>query len=148
MLATDLITNSSTAIPAGTAVARTFSLLESTKGQSLRSDASVALSAPRTIRIAHATRSLKGLRDQTSNLPAPDITFDRHLCRLDQNIVQTKYLDPNFAVNYSVQLVIEVPRLGASTPSAINVSDAIKHLISMLTASSDANLIRILNNET
>lgn len=148
MLATDLVTNSSTAIPAGTAQARTFSLLEATKGQSLRSDPSVALTNPRSIRIAHTTRTLKGLRDQTSNLPAPDIIFDRHLSRLDQNISQTKYLDPNFAVNFSIQLVCEVPRLGASTPSVVNVSDAIKHLISMLTAASDANLIRLLNNET
>lgn len=148
MLASDLIINPSTAIPVGTVSARTFSLLEAIKGRSVRSDPSVALTVPRSITVAHTTQMLKGFKDQTSNLPAPDVTVDRHLCRYDQNISQTKYLDPNFLINYGIQLVISVPRLGVATPSVTNISDALKALVSMLTASGDANLIRLLNNET
>lgn len=145
-LPSDLVLDSTAAIGVGTLPALTLSLTGGV--QSIRSEAAYALTAPRTLRIAHAVRRLKGLRDQASNILAPDVVFDRHLVRFDSNVAQTKYLDPEFLINQSIQLVIEIPRLGASSPTPLDTAGRLKALVSMLTAASNANLFRVLNNES
>lgn len=148
MLAIDLILDPSTAIAAGTSSPDTYSLLSNNQGSSVRSVASKALTNPENLRISHSTRSLKGFRTQAnSSVNAPDVIFDRHLVRVDFNCPQTTHLDPNFAINRSVQIVIEVPRLAGATPTAANISDDLKSVVSMLLASTNANLVRILNLE-
>lgn len=148
MLSQDLTLNPSTAIAAGTNAATVYALLSATQGKSQRSVASVATTAPKVFQIAHSTRSAKAFKTAANaSVPAPDIIFDRHLVRLDENVVQTTHIDPEFRVNRSVQLVLEVPRLGASTPTPTQIADSLKALVSMLDASTQANLIRILNNE-
>lgn len=151
MLAEDLTLDPSTAIAAGTSSPSIYSRkgwvdLQST----VRSVASVALTAPENLKIAHSTRSLKGLKTQANaSVPAPDVIIDRHLVRLDINVPTTTHLDPEYKIIKSVQLVIEVPRLGvASSPTAAQIADDVKSVVSMLCASSNANLVRLLNNES
>ena len=150
MLATDLVLNASTAITAGASAPITLSLLDAAKGISVRNDPASALTNPKSLRIAHTTRTIKGLWDGTNSaVKGPDLIMDRHLCRLDKNIAQTRYLDPNFAVNYSIQLVLETPRgLGASNPTVAQIATSLLELVSSLLAGSNANLTRILNGET
>lgn len=150
MLSTDLVLNPSTAIAAGSATPLTYSLLESVKGTSVRSDPSVATTNPRNVRISHSTRVSKTKFKLVANasVPAPDVVFDRHLVRLDSNVTQSTHLDPQFAINRSVQIVIELPRLGASTPTVVQLMDDLLAIVSMLRAGTNANLIKLLNNET
>lgn len=150
MLASDLTIDASTAIAAGTAGSITFSLLGGNVNQrSTRTVASLATTNPRAIQIAHSVRTEKGFKTVANqSVPAPDIVFDRHLVRMDSNIIQSLCLDPNARVNQSIQIVIETPRLGASSPTPTNLMDNLLALVAMLRASSNANFIRILNNET
>lgn len=145
-LASDLVLDSTAAIAVGTLPAITFSLIGGT--QSIRSDAVYSASNPRQLRFAHTTRKLKGFRDAVNNFAAPDVTFDRHLCRLDFNIVQNRYLDPEFLIGSSIQLVVDTPRFGTSSPTTLDIGNRLKAMVSMLTAGSNANLGRWLNNET
>lgn len=149
MLAIDLSLDSSTAITAGTSNARTASLLGGNDPKSsVRSVAAVALTAPENLRISHTVRTAKGFRTAANaSVPASDVLFDRHLVRLDKNVTQSTHLDPEFRINRSIQLVIESPRLGASTPTAAQLADDLLSIVSMLRAGTNANLIRVLNLE-
>jgi hypothetical protein len=150
MLSSDLTLDPSTAITAGTASPTIYSLLNGNDpNSSVRSAAAVALTYPENLRIAHSKRAAKGFYQVASPaLAAPPILFDRHLIRLDTNVAQTTHLDPEFRVNRSIQIVIEVPRLGASTPTHTQLADDLLSIVSMLRASTNANLIRILNLES
>lgn len=150
MLASDLSLDASTAISAGTAGAIVFSLLGGNQSsQSIRTVASLATTNPRSLKVAHSVRTEKGFRTVANqSVPAPDIIFDRHLIRMDNNVVQSLCLDPNSRVNHSIQLVVETPRLGASSPTVTVLMDNLLALVAMLRASSNANFIRFLNNET
>lgn len=150
MLASDLSLDSSTAIAAGTAGTVTFSLLGGGQpSQSIRTVAALALTNPRSLKVAHSVRTEKGFKTVANqSVPAPDVVFDRHLIRMDTNVVQTICLDPNARVNHSIQLVIETPRLGASSPTVTNLMDNLLALVAMLRASSNSNFVRLLNNET
>lgn len=149
MLAIDLTLDPSTAIAADAADAKTYSLLSSESGRAVRARADVATTNPKQLTISHSLRTLKGLRSvANSSVSGQDVVFDRHMIRLDENIVQTLVLDPEFKVNSSVYLVIETPRLGASTPTAAALAGGIKRIISMLLASTNANLVRVLNWES
>lgn len=148
MLATDLILDPSTSIAAGTSSPTTYSLLNNVSGSSVRSAAAVAQTNPENFRIAHSVRTAKGFKTTANaSVPAPDVIFDRHLCRLDINCVQTTHLDPEFRLNRSVQIVFEIPRLGAGTPTPLQMADDLKSIVSMLDASTRANLVRIFNGE-
>jgi hypothetical protein len=150
MLASDLTLDSSTAITAGTSNSTVFALLGgNSPSQSIRSVAALATTNPRFLRIAHSMRTEKGFKTVANqSVPAPDITFDRRLIRLDTNVVQTQMLDPMKRVNRSVQIVLESPRLGAESPTVTQVVDDLLAVVAMLRASTNANLIRILNSET
>lgn len=150
MLASDLTLNSATAISAGSSNALVFSLLGgNSPTASLRSVAAVSTTNPVTFKIAHSVRVEKGFKTVANqSVPAPDITFDRHLVRRDSSVVQTTHLDPNKRVNRSIQIVVETPRLGAESPTVTQLIDDLLGLVSMLSASSNANLVRLLNGET
>lgn len=138
----------STAWSVGTSDSQTWSLLGIAGDRSQRSKASVALTNPSVLTLANTVRTIKSLRSVSNSAVAgQDIVFDRHLVRLDTNVAQTLVLDPEFKVNRSVQLVLEVPRLGASTPTSTNMSDDICRIVTMLRTSSLANLVRVLNSE-
>jgi hypothetical protein len=148
MLAIDLVLDPSTAITAGTSSPTTYSLLNNVAGSSVRSAAAVAQSNPENFRIGHSTSVAKSFKTAANaSVPAPDVIFDRHLCRLDINNVQTTRLDPEFRINTSVLVQFIVPRLGAETPTAAMLADALLSVVSMLRAGTNANLIRILNGE-
>jgi hypothetical protein len=148
MLGNDITLNSLAQTPAGTDAATTYSILEMAGGKSTRASAADSATNPRTLKIAHSQRVLKGRKLATnSSVPGPDLIFDRRLYREDVNQAQTLILDPNGDANLSVQVVIETPRLGADSPSVIEVADAIKRFANFMTASSNANLIRFLNGE-
>lgn len=149
MLAIDLTLDPSTAIAADAADAKTYSLISQESSKAVRSRADVATTTPHQLTTSHSTRTVKGMRSvANSSVSGQDVVFDRHMIRLDRNIAQTLVLDPTFKVNAAVYLVIEVPRLGASTPTLANVAGDIKRIIAMLLASSNANLQRILNWES
>jgi hypothetical protein len=149
MLSTDLTLDPSTAITAGTSSATVYSLLPGTTvNVTNRTASAVSQTAPENFRIAHSVRTEKGFKTPANaSTPAPDIVFDRHLCRLDINHTQTSRLDPNFRINRSVQILIEVPRLGSESPTVTQVADDLLSIVSMLRASSNANLIRVLAGE-
>lgn len=118
-------------------------------GQSIRSVASVATTAPHILKIGHSTRSIKGLRYSATKQQSPDVVIDRHLVRIDK-VAATPTLglsDPTFSITYGAQLVIEVPRIGADTPATQLVMDQILRIISMLNPSGNAGLIQLLNGE-
>jgi hypothetical protein len=96
MLASDLALNSADAITAGTSNSATYSLLGgNSTTASVRSVAAVATTNPKTFKIANSIRIEKGFKTVANqSVPAPDITFDRRLVRLDHNLVQTSHLDP------------------------------------------------------
>lgn len=150
MLAEDLILDPSIAIAAGTSSPSIYSRKGWTDLQStVRSVASVALTAPENLKIAHTTRALKGLKTAANaSVPATDVILDRHLVRLDIVVPTTTHSDPDFKIIKSCQLVIEVPRVGASTPTANSIADDLKSIVSMLFAASNANLVRLLNGES
>lgn len=150
MLASDLILDSSTAIAAGTSNSTTYSLLGgNSSSRSIRSVAAVATTNPKTFTTAHSVRTEKGFKTAANqSVPAPDLVFDRHLCRLDTNVVQTQCLDPNKRVTRSIQLVVETPRLGAESPTVVQLMDDLLSIVAMLRASTNANFVRLLNNET
>lgn len=145
MLSTDLSINASTAVPAGTNAARTLSLGAVGGGASIRSDAATALTAPEVLEIRHNKRALR----LKSSVTADDVSvsFDRHVLRLSKHRPATNALDPDFKTNLTVSLLIEVPSGPGITVTSTQVSDALKSLVSMLTTSTDANLVRVLNNE-
>jgi hypothetical protein len=148
----DLSNNPSTALTAGTSSALTFALVSApTAGsQSVRSVASVATTAPHVMKISHSVRLVKSLKYAANKQNAPDVVIDRHLVRVDK-VAPTPtlgYSDPNFGITYGAQLVIEVPRIGADTPSAQLVMDQVLRCLVMLNPSSNAGLIKLMNNET
>lgn len=150
MLASDLTLDSSVAIAAGTANSTVYSLLGgNSPTSSIRSVAAVSATAPKTIRVAHSTRTEKSFKTVANqSVPAPDITFDRHLIRLDATIVQTQVLDPAARVKRSVQIVFESPRLGSESPTTTQLVDDLLALVASLRASTNANAIRLFNGET
>lgn len=148
MLAIDLTLDPSVAIAAGTSSPTVYSLLSNTVGKSIRSAAAVAQTNPETFTVGHTTSSEKSFKTQANaSVPAPDVIFDRHVVRLDTNVAQTTHLDPTYRINRSVYINFVVPRLGASTPTAAQLADDLLSIVSMLRASTNANLIRILNLE-
>lgn len=149
MLSTDLTLNPATAITAGSADSKVFAVTQTGENMAIRSVASLATTNPQQLKISHSVRTIKGLKSAANAaLTGQDIVFDRHLIRLDKNVVQTKVLDPEQRVNRSIQIVIEVPRLAGETPTATNVGDDLLSIISMLNASTWANLVRVLNWES
>lgn len=150
MLASDLTLDSSTAISAGTANSTVYSLLGgNSSSQSIRSVAAVSTTNPKTFKIAHSVRQEKGFKTVANqSVPAPDLVFDRHLCRVDANVVQTQCLDPNKRVNRSTQIVIETPRLGTESPTTVQLIDDLLALVAMFRASTNANFVRLMNGET
>lgn len=148
MLATDLTLNPNTTIAQGTDSAVIYSLLSNNNGKSTRSAASLSQTNPRQLSIAHSTRTSKGFKTAANaSVPAPDVIFDRHLIRLDSNVEQASHLDPEYRVSRSIQIVIETPRMGADSPTSLELADDLKGIVSMLDASTRANLNRILNGE-
>lgn len=151
MLSTDLIVDPATAITAGTANSRTFSLLGGgTPERTVRSVASLANTQPYELSIGHLKRKLKGFKSfENASVPAPDVTVDRHTVRLDYNMPTDTLRDPDYRLKLVTQLTIELPRLGITdTPTTVMIADSIKALASMLLATSNANLLRLLNHES
>lgn len=146
MLNTDLSINAATAVPAGTSNARTLALGAVGGGSSVRSDASVALTAPEILTVTHSKRNVK-LQSAVAANDTITVLMDRHVLRLSKAKPATNALDPDYKSGLNVSLLIEVPIGPGIAVTSTNVSDAIKALVSMLTASADANLIRILNGE-
>jgi hypothetical protein len=146
----DLANNPNTALTAGTAGNKTFSLVSPPSGgRSLRSVAAQILSEPLTLEIAHSTRSLKGLRYAATSQVAPDIILDSHMTRFDWHTPLTTLgiADPSFACKTSARLVIEVPRAGADTPTTQEIMDLILRNLVLLNPSTNAGLVRLLNGE-
>lgn len=149
MLSTDLTLNPATSITVGSADSKVFAITQNGENMTIRSVASLATTNPNQLKITHSVRTIKGLKSAANAaLTGQDIVFDRHLIRLDKNVVQTKVLDPEQRVNRSVQIVIEVPRLAGETPTATNMGDDLLSVVSMLNASTWANLVRVLNWES
>jgi hypothetical protein len=153
MFDVELSNNPSTALTAGASSAVIFSLLQApsagTGGQSIRSVAAVSTTAPHVLKIGHTTRSVKGIRYTANKAAAPDVVIDRHLIRIDK-VAPTPtlgYSDPSNQITYGAQLVVEVPRIGADTPSTQLVMDQILRILVMLNPSSNAGLIKLLNGE-
>lgn len=151
MFAIDLTNSPSAPLTAGTASVLNFSLLSAPMGagQSIRSVATVATTAPHTLKIGHSTRSIKGLRYSATKQQSPDVIIDRHLVRVDK-VAATPTLglsDPTFAITFGAQLVIEVPRIGADTPTPQLVMDQILRIVTMLNPSGNAGLIQLMNGE-
>jgi hypothetical protein len=152
MFDTDLANNPATALSAGTAANLTFSLLSTPSngdGSSVRSVASVALTAPHTCTIAHGFRRVKGLRFSASNIAAPDIVIDRHIVNF-RKVAATPTLliaDPEFKIAYSGQVTLEVPRLGADTPTTALVMDQLLRALVMLNPGANAGAVKLLNGE-
>jgi len=152
MLATDLTLDSSTAITAGTSNSAVFSLMAPVSGvnnSAVRSVASVALTAPVSLKIAHSTRTIKGLKTVSNpSISGSEVIFDRHLVRKDTTVAQTGHLDPAFKIARSVQVVFEMPRLGSESPTTVQMIDDLLAVVAMLRASSNANLVRLFNGES
>jgi len=149
MLSTDLTLNPNTAITAGSADSLVYAITTSGDNTTVRSVAASATTNPKQLKISHSVRTIKGLKSAANAaLTGQDIVFDRHLIRLDKNVVQTKVLDPEQRVNRSVQIVIEVPRLAGETPTVTNLGDDLLSIVSMLNATTWANLTRIVNWES
>jgi hypothetical protein len=148
MLPTDVNLDASTAIAAGTNATTTYSLLSNEGGQSLRSAAALSLTNPRNLSVKHSVRTGKTFRTAANaSVPASDIIFDRHLIRLDTNMPQSTHLDQEFRINRSIQIVIEVPRIGGSSPTSLMIADDLKALVAFLDSSTRANLVRLMNGE-
>lgn len=148
MLDSDITLNSLAQTPAGTNAALVVSRLHTQNGESVYAAASLALTNPAQLRVAHSVRKVTGLTLVTdASRSAGPMLIDRHLIRFDKNKAQTKVNDPEAKLNASIQIVIEVPRLGSESPTVTNISDQLKCLANYLTASTDANLVRILNRE-
>jgi len=148
----ELSNNPATALTVGTAGALTFSLQSpaSPGGQSIRSVSAVATTAPHTLKIGHSTRLVKNMRYTATKASAPDVIIDRHLIRVDKVIAAPTWglSDPNYGITTGAQLVVEVPRLGATdTPSTQMVMDQILRVIVALNPTSNAGLLKLLNNE-
>lgn len=146
----DLVNSPATALTVGTASSLTFSSQGMPAGSaSIRSVASVATTAPHIMKINHSTRMVKNLKYAATRAAAPDVIIDRHLVRVDKVALTPTlgYSDPNFGITYGAQLVVEVPRLGADTPAPQLVMDQILRILVMLNPSSNAGLLRLLNNE-
>lgn len=152
MLSTDITLNASTAIPAGTNSSVVFSLVGgATPERTVRANAATALTQPFELSIGHLKRRIKGFKTAANtSVPAPDVIIDRHTVRLDLVVssLGNPIYDPDNKLRSVMQVTFEVPRLGAVTPTTTTISDMLKQIASMLTASSDANLIRILNHES
>lgn len=150
MLPIDITLNASDSVPLGTAGPATYSLIGGgSMDRTVRSDASVALTVPRLFTTGHLQRKLKGFKSGANiTVGAPDVIVDRHMVRLDNCIQAADFYDPDRRLTTSVQLVIEVPRLGTNTPSLVTISDRVKMLVSVLTINGNAHLSRILNNES
>lgn len=147
----ELSNNPSTALTVGTSSNLVFSLVSNpiSGGQSLRSVSSVVTTAPHTLKIGHSTRLIKGLKYAANKSAAPDVIVDRHLIRVDK-VAPTPTLgisDPNFALAFGAQIVIEVPRLGPDTPTTQSVMDQLLRLLVVLNPSTNAGLLRLLNGE-
>lgn len=149
MLSTDLTLNSATSVTAGTANSLVYSVISQGENQTVRSVAASSTTNPQQLKVSHSVRTIKGLKSAANAaLTGQDIVFDRHLIRLDKNCVQTKVLDPEQRVNRSIQIVIEVPRLAGETPTVVNLGDDLLSIVSMLNASTWANLTRVVNWES
>lgn len=150
MLSTDLTLDASTAISAGSAGSTTYSLIGgATVERTVRSVASLALTAPRELSISHLQRRLKGFRTSSNSaVPAPDVVIDRHTVRLDYTLPATNILDPDSRIRSVVQVTFENPRIGSDSADATGLADELKRIVSMLCSDSAINLQRILNRES
>lgn len=149
MLSTDISLDAGTAITAGTSLAQTYSLIGGASVEkTVRSVASTALSSPKELTIGHLQRRLKGFKTLANvSVPAPDVLIDRHTVRLQAHRGTADIYDPDCRITTVCQLTIEIPRVSPAL-TTIELADEIKKLVSFLLASSNANLIRIVNNES
>lgn len=141
--------NSSAGTPAGTNSPHAFGRISTNGNESVWSAPSVALTNPEQMKFGHSVRRITGLSlAADASKVGPPVLVDRHLIRVDYNQAQTKYNDPDWKLNLSVQIVIETPRLGATdSPTVTETSDLIKCLATFLVGNTDANLIKFLNRE-
>jgi len=149
MLADPLSLNSATAVTAGTSDAQSYGLLSVAGGNSIRSVATLAASAPRTLKVVNATRSKRfsgnvQLAGTAVKTPV-DVITDVTTIRNDVLRVHSSAADPNFEINSWVQIQFGRPR-GCSI-TVTQMSDQLLAIVSMLNASTNANLTKLLNNE-
>lgn len=151
MLPVDLTLDSTIACPVGTLGAEVYSQLWPSSSQTglSRSVSSVATTTPKTLTISHSVRKVKGLKSLANiSIAAPDVIFDRHLVRIDRNVANTTWFDPEFKLNASIQIVLEVPRMGTSSPTTNLMASMLLQLTQMLTNTAYANLVRVCNGES
>jgi len=149
MLADPLSLNSATAVTAGTSDVQSYGLLSVAGGNSIRSVATLAASAPRTLKVVNATRSKRFagnvlLAGTTVKTPV-DVVTDVTTIRNDVLRVHSTAADPNFEITSWVQIQFGRPR-GCSI-TVTQISDQLLAIVSMLNASTNANLTKILNSE-
>lgn len=130
MLATSLTTQNSAA------VAETYELQSIAGSKAVRSVSGRDPGEPRSLTISHQ-RVTRGKTTTGALLYA-----NRHLIRVDSTEVDTL----GQARTMSAQLVLEVPE-GDVQFGATYVKDMLTHITFMLSATSWANLTRVLNNE-
>lgn len=115
----------------------------------MRTVASLATTAPRTLKIVNSQRSKRfagnvGLVGTTVKTSV-DVITDVTTIRNDVWHSHTSAADPNFELTSWVQIQFGRPRgLGLTTTQ---MNDQLLALVSMLDASSLANLAKILNSE-
>jgi hypothetical protein len=149
MLADPLSLNSATAIAAGTSDAQSYGLIEIAGGNSIRTVAALAASAPRSLKITNSTRSKQFggnvlLPGTTWKTPV-GVVWDVTTIRNDVHRVHASAADPNFDITSWVSCQFGRPRGCSMTVTMSN--DQLLAIVSMLDASSLANLTKLLNNE-
>lgn len=149
MLADPLSLNSATAITAGTSDAQSYGLQSIAGGNSVRSVATLAASAPRTLKVVRSTRTkrFKGnveLAGTTVKTPV-DVITDVTTIRNDVFRAHASASDPNLEISSWCQVQFGSPR-GCSM-TVTQLSDQLLAIVSMLNASTNANLTKVLNGE-
>jgi hypothetical protein len=149
MLADPLSLNSATAITAGTSDAQSYGLQSISGVGSVRSVASLSQSAPRTVKIVRSTRTKRfsgNVQVAGTAVKTPvDVVTDVVSIRNDVYRAHSSAADPNFDITSWVQIQFGSPR-GCSM-TVTQMSDQLLALVSMLNASTNANLTKVLNGE-
>lgn len=108
----------------------TYSLISVKDSSSIRSDPDASMATPRTLIISHSVQG-KGVQ-----------AVDRHLVRL--NRVEADPADSTTVCSGSAYLVLEVPR---QVVTEAMIKDMVTQLFDFVTASTGANLEKVLNSE-
>lgn len=149
MLADPLSLNSATAVTAGTSDAQSYGLLSVADGNSIRAVAALAASAPRTLKIVNSTRSKRfsgNVQAAGTTVKTPvDVITDVTSIRNDVYRAHASAADPNLEITSWVQIQFGRPR-GCSI-TVTQMSDQLLAIVSMLNASTNANLTKLLNSE-